>query len=228
MLTFVSVIAYTFDAQAQKKINYGIKAGLNLSESTFTPYYYDEKKPKAGFQVGFTGEYNLSAGLFVQSELMFSTKGVVFKGTDIWIGSSNPPVTHWKNIVDQLYVQVPVKLAYKINIGAETRFFVNAGYYAAYGLGGNDKVKNHYEGVDKPDETLSRYTFKETLSKRYDGGITTGIGVDYKKWTIGLNYEHGLNDIHYSYKYVTNTDSYKNRNLSVTFGYRLQQNVKFY
>lgn len=221
ILAIASGVIFTFEAQAQKKFSYGVKAGLNLSKSTFTPYSYEEKSPKAGFQVGFTGDYNLIRDLFLQSELMFTTKGVVYKGSEVWIGSSNPPVTHWKNTIDQLYVQVPLKLAYKINIGANTRAFVNAGYYASYGVAGNDKLKNQFEGVDRPDENKTRLTYEESLLKRFDDGISTGIGIEYKTWSVGINYESGFKDLRYMHIGSSETYSYKNRNVSFTIGYRL-------
>ena len=220
-LSIVSGISLTFEAQAQEKFNYGVKAGLNLSKSTFIPYSYDEITPKAGFQIGFTGEYNLIDGLFLQSELMFTTKGVVYKGSEVWIGSSNPPITRWKNTIDQLYLQVPLKIAYKVNIGANTLLFVNGGYYASYGVAGNDKLKNQFEGIDQPEENKTRLTYKESLLKRFDDGISTGFGVEYKAWSVGINYELGFKDLRYMYIGSSETYAYKNRNVSFTIGYRL-------
>ncbi|PLK45122.1 hypothetical protein C0V77_07770 [Emticicia sp. TH156] len=220
-LFLLAGFSYSFDARAQKKLSYGVKAGLNLSTSTFTPYAYSENNPKAGFQAGITGEYQLQGGIYVQSELMFTTKGVVYKGEEIWIGSANPPTTQYKNTIDQLYVQVPIKLAYKLSLKPGMRLFVNGGYYAAYGAGGNDKLKSQYIGIDKPEETQTRKTFEYSVINRFDHGISTGFGIEYWDWTVGVNYESGLRNLQYKYMAGPDIHSYKNRNVSFTIGYQL-------
>lgn len=221
VLAILLSITYPLITKAQKTFNYGIKAGLNLSSTSYNLYFYDTKSIKPGFQIGLTGEYGLIKSLFVQSEIAFTTKGVVYRGADAWIGGSNPPITHWKNTFDLMYLQIPLKLAYKFDVGEKTRLFVNAGAYAAHGLIAKDKTKNHYTGVEKDDDEQNHSLFKDRSLKRFDMGIITGLGAEFGLIAIGINYEPGLKDIGTRMPNSSNDFEYRNRNISFTLGYKL-------
>lgn len=208
--------------QAQKGFSYGLKAGLNLSTSSYNRFFTDKKVLKPGFQVGITGEYGFTDAFFLQSELTFTTKGAEYRGSELWIGGSNPPITHWRNIFTQNYVQIPLKVAYKFNTGANFKLFVNAGGYAAYGISGTDKTKNRYTKIDKPDDESAAYLFKEGALKRFDTGASLGFGAEYKKFNIGINYEHGLADIGAQLSSHIYDFEYHNRNIAFTLGYRIK------
>ncbi len=221
VLAVLLSITYPLITKAQKTFNYGIKAGLNLSSTSYNPYFYDTKNLKPGFQIGLTGEYGLTKSLFLQSEIAFTTKGVVFRGAEAWIGGSNPPITHWKNTFDLRYAQIPLKLAYKFAVGTKTRLFLNAGAYAAYGISATVKTKNHYTGVERDDDEQSHNLFKDKSLKRFDMGIITGLGAEFGSMAIGINYEPGLKNIGTRMPDSSNDFEYRNRNISFTVAYKL-------
>lgn len=222
MLFVLFSFVYPTITQAQKGFSYGLKAGLNLSTSSYNRFFTDKKVLKPGFQVGITGEFGFTDAFFLQSELVFTTKGAEYRGAESWIGGTNPPITHWRNIFTQNYVQVPLKVAYKFNAGADLKLFVNAGGYAAYGISGTDKTKNRYTKVDRPDDESVAYPFKEGALKRFDTGALLGFGAEYKRFTLGINYEHGLADIGAQLSNSVYDFEYHNRNIAFTLGYRIR------
>ncbi|RYU92874.1 porin family protein [Emticicia agri] len=222
VLTILLVLAYPLITKAQKPPGYGIKAGMNLSGSSYNRYFSDSKSLKPGFQVGITGEYALTKALFLQSEIAFTTKGVVYRGADLWIGGTNPPVTHWKNTLDLLYVKAPLKLAYKFDMGSKIKLVVNAGAYAAYGVGAKDKTKNRYTGVERPADTQSYYPFKEGVLRRFDTGAIAGLGVELGSLQLAINYELGIRDIGKQMRDSSHDFEYHNQNISFTIGYALK------
>lgn len=222
ILTILLGLAFPLITKAQQSFHYGIKAGLNLSSSSYNRYLSDSKSMKAGFQVGMMGEFALTKALFLQSEIIFTTKGVVYKGTEAWIGGTNPPVTHWKNIIDQLYIQVPLKLAYKFDMSSRAKLVVNAGGYAAYGVSAKDKTKNRYTGVERPDDKTTYNPFNDKVLNRFDTGVLAGIGTELGALAVGITYELGLKDIGQQMLHSSNGFEYHNRNISLTVGYRFK------
>jgi hypothetical protein len=222
VLAILLSITYPLITKAQIPFSYGVKAGLNLSSSSYNRYFTDRKSLKPGFRIGFTGEYGFTKSLFVQSEIAFTTRGVIYRGTEIWVGGSKPPVTHWKNTFSQTYLQIPLKLAYKCDISSKIRLLINAGGYAAYGISAIDKTKNRYTGVEMEDDEKSHNLYKGKSLKKYDMGIITGIGAEYGPLTFAVNYEYGLKDIGIRMPDSAHDFEYHNRNISFTMGYRFR------
>ena len=82
----------------QNQFTFGIKAGANVSNAVVETVYPMAGNPghKVGYQVGVTAEYSPKGQLYFGTGLSFTNKGAIFSGAELWIGSSNPPVTYWK------------------------------------------------------------------------------------------------------------------------------------
>lgn len=204
LVVFATLSTTTVFAQSPVKL--GIDAGVNLSNSSFDVNSID-KSPKVGFQIGVVAEYEFAQDFFLQSGLSFTTKGSKYKAKNT---SPKESVTF-----NQMYLQLPVYAAYKLEVTPGMKIVFNAGPYIAYGVGGKVKWENKViggDGVMTRTEKLN--TFGDNGLKRFDVGLGGGVGAEFGQIFAGLKYELGLANI------SRGSESYRNRNASLTVGYR--------
>jgi hypothetical protein len=176
-----------FASQAQ--VSYGVKGGLNASTlSGFSKTV--ETKSKSGFHAGLVGQVALSSSpFFIQPELLFSQEGTKEKVDKKFIN-------HTLN-----YLQLPVYLGYKIDVGSDLNMIAGVGPYLAYGLSGTNKA------------------FKERMS-RFDAGVSAMGGIQFEKIQITVGYDFGLTNIRKGeLKKAKDLSRISNRNLKVSIAY---------
>jgi len=196
---------------AQLPVSFGVNAGVNLSNAHVEDHIGDIKA-RVGFQVGVTAEYALTDAFYLQSGLSFTTKG--FKNE---YGVAESSISYnVKHTVNEMYLQLPVKAAYKFPVMDNMNIVFNLGPYFAYGVGGKTKTEINnrvgtIEGTIKDDKYN---TFSDEGLKRFDFGLGAGVGAEFGQIVVGLNYELGLINI------AREDGNVKNRNASLTLGYR--------
>ncbi|QHV99019.1 porin family protein [Spirosoma endbachense] len=216
----------------QKRFSFGVKAGVNFSNAKeFTNDYTHGGNPKAkwGYQVGFSTDYSVTNSVYFQSGLSLTTKGTRHQGAEIWIGSTTPPTTFWESTTNQVYLQLPLLLGYKINLSNLAKMRVNAGPYIAYGIGGKEIIKEKTIPASvRDDKRFTSDTFGKDYRryspynlKRQDYGISLGLGIDYKKVVLSFDYQVGLLNVAEANERDTAPlpVDYRNRNLSLIVGY---------
>lgn len=179
IFTFILLMGLVSSISAQKgprkTTDVYIKAGLNLSNALDVKPGVPDKDFKVGFNVGLQVDKRLDRHLYFQSGIFFTTKGVKlnYKGNE---KSAK---------INQMYLQLPLALAYKFHIDRNAHLVFNFGPYLAYGIAG--KVS---------DGNLRKHdTFDKTRLKRFDVGLLGGIGLKFDRVLLGVSYEHGLLDI---------------------------------
>lgn len=198
----------------------GVNAGLNLSRGhEKADYILAAGSVKPGFQAGATASYTVWKGLYVESGMSITTKGIKHAKADTWIGGTNPPITFTNSSLNLLYLQLPVRLGYDITIYRELSATVHAGAYLAYGIAGKHTVKTTTTRNAMEDTRVKTNSFSSDGYKRFDNGLSFGGGVRYKKYTLSAVYEPGLQNIGRSPANTTNTYKYYNRNLGIVAGY---------
>jgi hypothetical protein len=178
---------FTIAVSASAQFNWGVKAGFNAATiNGIKDFVTDEDlsvntKYKPGFHVGIMGQYMLNSQLGLESGLYYTTLGVDFdwkEDGEKVEGKLNPS-----------YLQLPLSLLYKINIGENLSLNPSVGVYFGYGLGG--KVK----------ESIGQYSFEEDIfgkidgeewSNRFDMGATIGLNLQINKILVGLGYDYGF------------------------------------
>lgn len=228
---FLLLIASSSYGQ-EKPWLFGVNAGVNVSNAReYTNRYTGtgEKGVKWGYQIGFNAEYAVINSIFLQSGLSLTTKGTKHEGAEVWIGSSTPPITYWQSTTNQVYLQLPLRVGYKINLSNLAKIRVSAGAYVAYGIGGKEIIKETTTpSSTREDEKFTSDTFGEEYRryspynlKKQDYGISMGFGVEYKKFILGIDCEVGLLNISKPNKNESSPlpVDYQNRNLSLTIGY---------
>lgn len=207
----------------QDRFSYEINAGFNLSTASFAADINLSKISKPGFQVGAGVNYNFAGSFFAGTGLYYTTKGSILEVTRE--SSIEGPVvkTESRQTINQYYLQLPVKIGYQFKLGEKVTGIVHTGAYYAYGIGGKTIDRNiHSGGFSGMDKSESK-TFGKKSLKKADYGWLGGIGASISKMLIMLHYEIGIRDINQDNKHELsshNTKSYKNRNASLTLGYR--------
>ena len=199
---------------------------------------------KPGFNIGFRFDYRLNNYFAFQTGLEYTTRGEKIKINDEIncydeygnIIEIAPLEVSIKNTIHYFELPILIGIRYNINHNIELQF--NTGPYIAVGLGGkrdmasgsgeNNKSKSK-QSFDPVPETqtqvqifgeLDRYKPSSLGCKRFDAGWKFDLGVDIKKYYVGIAYDLGLVDIRSEKtKEFWSLGAMKNRNFSINVGY---------
>lgn len=169
-------ISCTIDIKAQQTpaFHIGIKGGTNFTK-TSTESSSLEGKYGFGYQAGVMTRVDLGS-LYVQGEALFNKRKTSFESQD---GSSSK--LSW-NAID-----IPVMVGYKFIKTDDFNVRVFAGGVYSYAFNNNlSTCQALQEGFKKFDKS--------------NIGVTGGVGLDYKNFTVDLRYETGLTSISKEFK----------------------------
>lgn len=206
VISVVALLAMVTAVNAQ--VSLGIKGGVNMSN--FWGDELTDKNLKMGFHGGIATDFEVTPGVAIQSGLFFTTKGAKFE-------KEYPVVGKVEFTSDAYYLQLPLYFAYKVDVMPGTRIAFHAGPYAAYGIGGKQKVKNQWtdalrDVLGKPEMN----TFdKDHGFKPFDAGIGFGVGAEFSHFLIDLGWDMGLVNISQSEK-----GNIKNQNAYLSVGFK--------
>lgn len=155
-------------AQNYEKNIFGVRAGLNVSNVSVD---YITPKSKAGFHVAGVYQRLLaeSLPLYLETGLQISQKGCKLGG-----GKFNAA-----------YLEIPVMVNYKFNIGDIVTLYPSAGLYYAFGVSGKEVYK--YDGEKEKYDLFGN----EGSIKRSDFGVRFSGTVDWQRYSFSLGYELG-------------------------------------
>lgn len=228
LLCTVLAVCATCAASAQKKIAFGVRAGLNINSLSYSGDKNSEMpdpKSRAGFHVGAVMDWNVAGNFYIQPGLYFTTRGA--KSEDSM--NEDGYRYEYSDKLNMNYLQLPVVASYRFPVSKAVKIDINVGPYVAVGLGGKYKIEEteFFEGeterysyeckiFDKSTEEEGRGDFK-----RFDAGLRFGAGVNIQKFYVGLSYDLGLTNLA-----RTDGDShwakgtkYKNGSFQVSVGY---------
>jgi len=198
LLKFAWVICLMFlisNLQAQIKV--GPKVGLNLSTATLSMYGISlDEKTLIGFHAGMLLEIPLAGNLYMQPAILFSAKG------------SKYSLMQEEFQASPSYIEIPVNVVYKFDLGA-AKLFLNVGPYAAYGILG----KYDFDG-----ETVDIVfgTSEDDDMKPLDYGLNVGAGVEISNIIISANYGLGLANLS---PITANDEEMKNKVIGISLAY---------
>jgi len=218
----LSVVFTTSYVQAQ--FSFGARTGYNLSklsEKYENPPEEDFSKFKPGFQIGAVGEYAVSNAFAIQSGVLFTTKGALYKGSD------------WKTTKNINYIQIPVNALYKKDLGG-TILLLQAGLYRSFAISGKRKWDYSSSNIimlpPTPEKGESKITFgncncQGAEMRPLDFGIGMGAGLQFRNFQFGIEYNLGIANLSTSPKEWNH--SLKNNGFAFTlaylFGKRMQK-----
>ena len=231
---------------ASAQVSFGVQLGANIAmgKATFdgvNPLYTTSigNDPKVGIMGGFVAEIPVGGKLAFRPELNFIQKGSKTNATFASFGISD--VDNHKLTLN--YIEVPLNVVYKLDLGAGNLFF-GLGPTVAIGISGKDKVSNdaypgdpdynytnkvNFDGK-KSDEVANSTPaeqdayYKETHLKRIDIGANIIAGYKLPMGLFAkLGYTYNFMDIDPNKKNADPDDrsSYKNRGFSICVGYMI-------
>ena len=223
------IVAFSTSANAQVK--FGVKAGLNFSNVSFTG---DEEgldtKMKIGFNVGGVVNYTISESFDLQSGLSLTTKG--FK-SEFSYSQDNGYKYESKNTFSLTYLEIPINAIYKIE-----KLQIYAGPYLAFGLAG--KMKSEWSEIDGADSYSGNDEYKlkpkssgydydslgdeEAAFRGFDYGLNFGIGYELGPVLVNAGYSLGLGNVDVddkdgNYSFLDEDNKMKNGVISLSATY---------
>ena len=218
-------------AVSAQGLSLGIKGGANMSN--LYGKEVKDTKMKLGFNVGVAADYEFESNVAIQSGLYFTTKGAKLSSTNIdqKVGDIKLSGTVDKT-ANAMYLQIPLHLAYKIDVTPGARVVLHAGPYAAYGVGGKISGKSTVKvsGNVPADQkaavdaalkqinasTNSVNTFDKKMGyKPFDAGVGIGVGAEFGSLLVDLGWDMGLLNI------SRNKDvNVKNQNAHLAVGFK--------
>lgn len=177
----------TFPAFAQVRI--GPEAGLNLAfmdrkvQVDNVPYAQGSKL-SAGFRAGMALDVRLMMKFYIQSGLFFDWDHVKFK-EEVDLSAYSLP-NEWLVRTKILnYLQMPLLFTYKSASDGMDRFFVGAGPYARYAIGGKKSANKPFAYSEPVEGGVEKYLvgWKDTEQK-LRWGNEAGVH-DYRRWDWG-------------------------------------------
>lgn len=221
LLAVIAMAAVAVPASAQQ-LRFGVEAGATVNTSTWKMSDGYKTKGLGGYNVGVRLEAEIYDNVWLQSGLVFCTKGAESKlpGQPT---SWNPAVMQYvTNSYRPMYLQVPVLLAYKFEITPRFRLFGAAGGFVAQGLTGEYKKETVYsKDVQHNDQntSVSKSPFSGGALKRFDAGLSLGGGIEFGRLVLRVTYDWSMLNIAKDVKEI-GTDDFKNRSLSIAAGFR--------
>lgn len=206
----VALLAATATISAQTT-SFGIKGGVNASN--FSGDNLNDKNAKAGFHIGLFGDFELTPNVAIQSGLLFTTKGAEYKYS---LGS----IANVTTKMNPMYLQIPVHVAYKVEVVPDTKIVFHAGPYAAYGIAGKVKLSGNLAGYTGETD----YNIFEDIKsgegqgnglKRFDAGLGLGVGAELGRIVLDLGWDMGLVNISQS-----DNNKIKNQTGYLSVGYK--------
>ena len=179
VIAFLGVISLV----GAQNASFSIKGGLNMSN-----YYGDEltdKNMKPGFHLGVGADFEFAPNIGLQTGLFYSMKGAKYTYSSAELN------------VTANYLQIPLHVAYKIDVTPGTKVVLHAGPYVAYGIGGKRKIDSEFTDILKPifGEPEVNTFDKDFGYKPFDAGLGLGVGAEFGRILVDLGWDMGLTNI---------------------------------
>lgn len=227
LLILLSFAGIAIQAQ-NKPIILGIKGSVNVSNWNGG---IEDSKAKFGFNAGVTLDYLFTEELQLMTGLELMTKGAKDLELKQTAPSGGDNIFKYKGSQNAMYIQLPLRIGYRMNMSESTRIVLYAGPYFAYGIGGKVKFDNNltltspggstevisFDNASNPMRANgTEYdTFGENGYKKFDFGLGAGVGAEFEHLSLYLGFDYGVLNI-------SQTDLYKARtmNAHLSLGYK--------
>lgn len=210
---------------AFSQVSVGVTGGYTLSKFHTGKNEYPEYISNSfvsGWHAGIIAEKHIAGGLYLQPQLLISRKG-----HESFTKFVDPPEGSNKWVMNTTYLELPLNLVYKLQLGSG-QLYAGAGPYVARGLGGRARLKSR---IPLPDGTIHDVDSKQKIVFKSDPPLSDQEKIYLRPWDLGLNFIAGyelknglLLNVNYSLGLsgIYNGSSYyKNRYFGVSAGWFL-------
>jgi len=201
------------------QVSWNVKAGMNVSKVTNYSAMDSDSDMKPGYQFGVGLDYYFTNHWGIQPLLMIVSKGYKTQG-DYYFHIGDPltePLYGWSNkqTQDRIYLEMPVMLAYRINVSNSLKLVINGGGYVSYGIVGKHNVTNTSPEGSKDKWFFNIFELQPHWGeiKKIDYGLGAGTALEFKnRYSVSLFGEWGLTSAD------TNVSSWSRKNANHTYG----------
>jgi len=194
-LLLVAALGTCFSgAISAQELTYGPEAGVNLANVSGD---MPNTSMKLGLKAGAVVNIPAGGGFYLQPGLFFSQKG--FKTEILGI----------KATTNINYIELPVNVLYRFDLGNAGGIFVSAGMYAAFATNGKVKSGDMSHNIEFGSDAGEM--------KRFDYGANFGLGYE-TPWGVYVRGQYGLGLANVS---ADDDFSMKNNTIQITLGYLL-------
>jgi len=207
---FILVFSILFAGTSLAQVRFGITTGLNFSSfSGDKNFNGDSWGYLVGFQGGLVVDIGITENFSIIPELLYSQRGAYNKYEEI---ENKKNTVEFSFILN--YLQVPVNLAYKLNVGS-SKLSLFAGPYVGYALSGQFKTDYNMDGEKESEKEDIEFGSDVEQMKALDYGVNIGAGFEFGSGMfLKLQYNMGLNNLSND-----NSANVKNTNVAFTVGY---------
>lgn len=164
-----------------QKVNFGVKAGLNLST-----WSYDDASLRPGFHAGGFATVQFSRMFAVQPEVMYSMEGAAWEGkldvSDFSLANAKVTSTVHK-------LNVPVMLQFT----PISMLTIEAGPQFGFNLAVSHHIKSNIAGIVGPEKDVD---VDKKNYNTFEMGIAAGLKLNLtRNMAIGARYVYGISPI---------------------------------
>ena len=190
-----------------QKVNFGVKAGLNLST-----WSYDDASLRPGFHAGGFATVQFSRMFAVQPEVMYSMEGAAWEGkldvSDFSLANAKVTSTVHK-------LNVPVMLQFT----PISMLTIEAGPQFGFNLAVSHHIKSNIAGIVETERDVD--VDKENYNM-FEMGIAAGLKLNLtRNMAIGARYVYGISPIFDEGRLFSRqvTDAVHTSNIMVSFNF---------
>jgi hypothetical protein len=190
--TFLILLGFSSELVAQKY--FSVRTGLNYSTMTVKDNnndFSDDFNVIPGSHIAILAQVPFRRRFTVETGLVLNMKGFDFQDTFV-LNGQNYDVNIKYNLY---YVNIPFALKPTFR-WRRANMYTLIGPYVGYGFSGTDETKVSMGGLSN---TTTNYivwgTDNNSDLRRFDYGLTLGIGANIKRFGVGLHYDMGFANI---------------------------------
>lgn len=208
-------ISTCINAQDDKKINFQIRGGMNVSNmSESDDHYWATGDAKIGYNIGTAVYFPIGKGMYVHTGLGLTSKGAEFDSFDY--DFDNVDIFRTKLKMNAVYLQMPLYFGYKLDFskfgkGWDNKLGVSAGPYVGYGIFGKTKLDSRHGSIDDELDTFD-------LLNRLEIGLGVEATFELKQLVFFMGTDVSLTNVMKS-KYRYDDEHISHNNFYFGIGY---------
>ena len=199
-LTILLILFSTYSVNAQLKV--AIEGGAHLAKvpgknnpgwDTIS-YKYGER---TGYHFGLLANlaFSPNSKFHLQTGMNFSNKGQKFSYT---YDTTSGTISKVEALQYVNYMEMPLNLVFKLNLGKKSKIMIGAGPYAAFLYNGKERKATYNTNgtVDVIENTDLKVAPTKNLYNNFEYGVNGLFGFEFGRFFVTANYSRGLSDFY--------------------------------
>jgi outer membrane protein OmpA-like peptidoglycan-associated protein len=222
---FVSIFIYTHgNAQLRTALTAGVQSSSvpgnsNTQWDTLTHQF----KSRIGFNIGLLAEapFFNSSSLYFRTGMTYSNKGRNFSSS--YDTTSGIKSIKGKQFIN--YMEVPLNIVYKKDLGKKSRLVMGAGPYVAFLFSGREATQTQFSNgsVQTVENTSLKLPRSQATYKNIDAGLNAFAGLEFGRIFMNGIFSKGLTSF---YKPFNSEGTFKHQVVGASLGVYLNRETR--